>query len=475
MVDVAVIGAGVTGCATARMLTRYKLSVAVFEREEDVGAGTSKANSAIVHAGFDALPGSLKARFNVRGNAMMDALSRDLDIPFKRNGSLVLAFDGRDEETLRELLRRGLANGVPGLEIISGNAARKLEPALSENVVSALHAPTGGIVCPFELCEALAENARENGAEFHLNTAVSGIDREKDIWHIHTSRGDFEARIVVCCTGVHAARLHNAVCASPIAVGPRRGQYQLLDKKVGTLVKHTIFQAPGPLGKGVLVTPTVHGNLLLGPTAEDIDDCEDTATTAAGLQTVADVARRSVPDLPLGQVITSFAGLRAHLTQGGDDFIVGEGAPGFYEAAGIESPGLSAAPAIGEYLSDMIAQRLAADLRSDFRAIRHIIRPREMSFEERQKLIAQNPAYGNIVCRCEQVSEGEIVDAIRRGARSMDGVKRRTRAGMGRCQGGFCGVRVMELLRRELGADFAVTKCGEGSEMAEGGTGDADA
>ena len=475
MVDVAVIGAGVTGCATGRMLTRYKLSVAVFEREEDVGAGTSKANSAIVHAGFDALPGSLKARFNVRGNAMMDALSRDLDIPFKRNGSLVLAFDGQDEETLRELLRRGLANGVPGLEIISGDAARKLEPALSENVISALLAPTGGIVCPFELCEALAENARENGAKFHLNTAVSGIEREKAAWRIHTSRGDFEARIIVCCTGVHAAELHNAVCASPIAVGPRRGQYQLLDKKVGTLVEHTIFQAPGPLGKGVLVTPTVHGNLLLGPTAEDIDDCEDTATTAAGLRAVADVARRSVPDLPLGQVITSFAGLRAHLTQGGNDFIIGEGAPDFYEAAGIESPGLSAAPAIGEYLSDMIAQRLGAFIRPDFKATRRVIRPREMSFEERQRLIAQNPAYGNIVCRCEQVSEGEIVDAIRRGARSMDGIKRRTRAGMGRCQGGFCGVRVMELLRRELGEDFIVTKCGEGSEMAEGGCDNANA
>ena len=475
MTDVAVIGGGVTGCAVARMLTRYKLSVAVFEREEDVGAGTSKANSAIVHAGYDAVPGSLKARFNVQGNAMMDQLCRDLDIPFKRNGSLVLAFDEADKTTLNTLLRRGIDNGVPDLKIISGDAARAMEPALSGEVIAALYAPTGGIICPFELCEALAENARDNGAIFYLNTAIERIERVGDIWRLHTARGAYTARVIVCCAGVHAAFFHNAVCDAPITVGPRRGQYQLLDKKVCALVSHTIFQAPGPLGKGILVTPTVHGNLLLGPTAEDIEDCEDTATTAAGLRQVADIARRSVPDLPLGQVITSFAGLRAHLTQGGNDFIVGESAPDFFEAAGIESPGLSAAPAIGAYLADMIAKKLFAAPNADFKPTRQVIRPREMDFESRQKLIAQSPAYGNIICRCEQVSEGEIVDAIRRGARSMDGVKRRTRAGMGRCQGGFCGVRVMELLRRELGEDFEVTKCGEGSSMAEGGCDNANA
>ena len=471
MYDVAVIGAGAVGCAAARTLSRYRLSVCVLEREEDVGAGTSKANSAIVHAGFDAEPGSLKARFNVQGNAMMDQLSAELDIPFRRNGSLVIAFNEADEAMLRELLQRGAANGVPGLEIISGDAARRLEPALSAEVTAALHAPTGGIVCPFELCEALAENACKNGVEFRLNTAVERLERMDGFWRIDTPRGTIEAGIVVCCAGLSAAAFHNPHCAQQIAIQPRRGQYQLLDRKAGALVDHTIFQAPGPLGKGVLVTPTVHGNLLLGPTAEDISDPEDTATTAAGLESVCAVARRSVPKLPMSLVITSFSGLRAHLAQGGHDFIIGQTAPDFFEAAGIESPGLSAAPAIGQYLAEAVAQRLGAELKPDFDPHRHVVRPREMGFEARQRLIAENPAYGNIICRCEQVSEGEILDAIRRplGARSMDGVKRRTRAGMGRCQGGFCGVRVMELLRRELGEAFCVTKCGAGSEMEKGG------
>ena len=471
MYDVAVIGAGVTGCATARALARYRLSVCVLEREEDVGAGTSKANSAIVHAGFDAEPGSLKARFNVQGNAMMDVLSAELDIPFRRNGSLVVAFSEADEAMLHTLMQRGAANGVPGLKIISGDAARRLEPSLSTEVSAALHAPTGGIVCPFEMCEALAENACENGVDFHLSTVVEHLERADSGWKISTSRGTFEARVIVCCAGLHAATFHNPLCMRQIAVQPRRGQYQLLDHKAGNLVHHTIFQAPGPLGKGVLVTPTVHGNLLLGPTAEDISDPEDTATTAAGLESVCAVAHRSVPELPLSLVITSFSGLRAHLAQGGHDFIVGQSVPCFFEAAGIESPGLSAAPAIGQYLAEAVAQELCAELKTNFNPHRHVVRPREMDFEARQQLIAENPAYGNIICRCEQISEGEILDAIHRplGARSMDGVKRRTRAGMGRCQGGFCGVRVMDLLRRELGNDFNVTKCGPGSEMEKGG------
>ena len=321
MYDVAVIGAGAVGCAAARTLSRYRLSVCVLEREEDVGAGTSKANSAIVHAGFDAEPGSLKARFNVQGNAMMDQLSAELDIPFRRNGSLVIAFNEADEAMLRELLQRGAANGVPGLEIISGDAARRLEPALSAEVTAALHAPTGGIVCPFELCEALAENACKNGVEFRLNTAVERLERMDGFWRIDTPRGAIEAGIVVCCAGLNAAAFHNPHCAQQIAIQPRRGQYQLLDRKAGTLVDHTIFQAPGPLGKGVLVTPTVHGNLLLGPTAEDISDPEDDAATTCcrTRQSVSTpLARRSVPTLPIVAASSPhFAGLRAHLAQGG--------------------------------------------------------------------------------------------------------------------------------------------------------------
>ena len=467
MLDAIIIGAGVVGCAVARELSRYALQIAVFEKEEDVCAGTSKANSAIVHAGFDAETGTLKARFNVEGCRMMGDLAEELDIPFRRNGSLVVALSEEDIPKLEELKARGEANGVPGLKLISGDAAREMEPALSKAIPAALHAPTAGIVCPFELTQGLAENACVNGAEFHFNTRVENILPIDGGYRVITSAGSFETRAVINCAGLYSAELHNRLCENRLEIRPRRGEYQLLDRKTGTLVDATIFQCPGKLGKGILVTPTIHGNLMIGPTAEDIDDCEATCTTAEGLAKAAGTAKLSVPEVPFRYVITSFAGLRAHLNGDLHDFCIGQPKPGYFETVGIESPGLTAAPAIGAYLAEEIAAFLQAEKKADFNPVRRVVRPREMDFEARQQLVKENPAYGVIVCRCEQVSEGEILDAIRRplGAKSMDGVKRRTRAGMGRCQAGFCSARVMELLRQELGENHIVTKNGGASVL----------
>ncbi len=472
MQDVIIIGAGVTGCAIARELSRYKLDVLVLERSSDVCEGTSKANSGIVHAGYDAVPGTLKAKLNVRGNSLMEELSKELDFPFKRDGSLVLCFDGKGKDRLKVLYDQGMENGVEGLKILSGDEARELEPALSEEVTAALYAPTGGIVCPFNLTIALAENACVNGVRFELNTEVTAVDKISNGYLVKTDKGDFEARAVVNAAGVYAAVIHNMVSADKINIIPRKGEYCLFDKTVGGLTKHTIFQLPTKYGKGVLVTPTVHGNLLVGPTAVDIDDFEGVNTTAEGLADVIKRGSLSVKELPTRQVITSFAGLRAHEEQG--DFIIGQpkDAPGFFDAAGIESPGLSCAPAIGEYLADEIVKYIPAEKKEDFISKRKGIPCVSLaSSEEKQKLIEENPLYANVVCRCELVTEGEIVDAINRplGATTLDGIKRRTRAGMGRCQAGFCSPKTVEILARELGKDISeITKNDKGSEFLTG-------
>lgn len=469
MYDVLIIGGGVVGCAIARELSRYQLQLCVVEREEDVCCGTSKANSAIVHAGFDAAPGSKKARFNVEGSRMMPQLCRELDIPYRQCGSLVLCFDAADLPRLEALYQRGVENGVTGLEILSGEELRRREPKLSSQAVAALHAPTGAIICPFTLTYALAENAAANGAQFCFDTCAETIRRTEAGFTVDTDKGALEARVIINAAGVYADRFHNQLCADQITILPRRGEYCLLDHKDGDLVGRTIFQLPGEKGKGVLVTPTVHGNLLVGPTADDQENKALTATTANGLAQLSATARRSVPELPLRDTITSFAGLRAHLVQGGDDFIVGQSAPGFFEAAGIESPGLSSAPAIGVYLAELAAGYLGAEKKGDFRPGRQGIRPvKDMPFAQRQALVRREPAYGQIICRCEQITEGEIIEAIRRGARSLDGVKRRVRAGMGRCQGGFCAPRVMEILQRELHLSaMEITKSGGESRLIE--------
>lgn len=471
MTDIIVIGAGVTGCAVARELARYDLSVTVLERASDVCEGTSKANSGIAHAGFDAVPGTLKAKLNVAGSKMMEDLSKELDFPFKRNGSLVLCFDEGDRHKLKRLLEQGQKNGVEGLRIIEKEELKELEPNISDDAVAALFAPTGGIVCPFGLTIALAENAAVNGVMFRLNTEVQEIQKIPEGYRVITNQGTFDSRAVVNAAGVYADRFHNMVSGQKIKIIPRKGEYCLMDKKVGSWVTRTIFQLPTKYGKGVLVTPTVHGNLLAGPTAVDIEDYEGVNTTGEGMADLLKRAALSVEGLPTGQVITSFAGLRAHGVTEKGDFILGpvEDAPGFFNAAGIESPGLTCTPALGKYMAEMVLEYLPAEEKKNFIAVRKGIPSMALADpEERQRLIKENPLYADVVCRCEMVTEGEIVDAIRRplGATTLDGVKRRTRAGMGRCQAGFCSPRTVEILARELGRDMAeIGKNDKGSEF----------
>lgn len=454
MYDVAVIGAGVVGCSAARELSRYKLSVCVIDRESDVGEGTTKANSAIVHAGFDAKEGSLKARFNVRGSKLMPELSKELDFMYCQNGAFVLCFDEAQRGELDKLAERGRINGVEGIRILSGDEARAMEPNLTDEVAAALYAPTSGIVCPFEMCIAFAENAFTNGVEFKLSTCVTGISKTEGGYLISTDRGDIEAKTVINAAGVYADKLHAMVSSTPMKITPRKGEYMLLDTDAGGLVSRTVFQLPTKMGKGILVTPTVHGNLLLGPTAENIDDKENTATTREGLAQVRAKAQLSVKGIPFGKVITSFTGLRA--VGDTDDFIIGEpeDAEGFINAAAIESPGLTSAPAIAEYLCELVGKHIPLEKKETFYAKRkgvtHFV---QLTDKERCELIAKNPAYGQIVCRCCTVTEGEIIDALTRplGATTIDGVKRRTGAGLGRCQAGFCSPRTIALIAEKLG------------------------
>lgn len=472
MYDVVIIGAGVCGAAIARELSRYQAKICVLEKEEDVCCGTSKANSAIVHAGYDAVTGSLKAELNVRGNEKMGELSEKLDFPFERNGSLVLCFNEGDMPNLQALYDRGVANGVKELQILNKEEVLKMEPNVTNDVYAALYAPTGGIVCPFGLNIALAENACANGVEFQFNTEVTEIHKMEEGYELQTNTGMFKAKYVVNAAGVYADRFHNMVSDKKIHITARRGDYCLLDKEAGGHVRRTVFALPGKLGKGILVTPTVHGNLLVGPTAVDVEDKEGVNTTAEGLAQVIEKAGMSVRNIPIRQVITSFAGLRAH--EEGDDFIIGEveDAPGFIDCAGIESPGIASSPAIGEMVAELLKEKMGLIEKDDFVPTRQGIKnPNHLSIEERNALIKENPAYGNIICRCEMVTEGEIVDAIRRplGAKSLDGVKRRTRAGMGRCQSGFCSPRTMEILARECDMSmFDITKSGGDSKLVVG-------
>lgn len=473
--DCVIIGAGVVGSSIARELSRYDLKVLVLEKASDVCEGTSKANSGIVHAGFDAKPGTKKAYFNVLGSKKMEALSQELDFPYKRNGSIVLCFNEEEIPKLEELKARGEKNGVVGITILTKDKLLEKEPNINKDAVAALFAPTGAIVCPFGLTIAMAENAAVNGVEFKFNEAVKEIrpltSKQSDTgevrgFEIITDTCTYTAETVVNAAGVYSDTFHNMICEDKIKITARKGEYQLFDKKVGNMVSSTVFRLPGPLGKGVLVTPTVHGNLLMGPTALDTDDKEDVSTTGKGLAEVSDKAAESIISVPGKFVITSFAGLRAH--SDADDFLVGKTAEGFYEAAGIESPGLSAAPAIGEYLANMIAYDLHAVKKADFKAKRVGIKSMALSSaEEKAELIKKNPLYGNVICRCELVTEGEIVDAIKRplGARTVDGIKRRVRAGMGRCQAGFCLPRTIEILARELEVDVNdITKRNPDSE-----------
>ncbi|MGO5066484.1 NAD(P)/FAD-dependent oxidoreductase [Clostridium sporogenes] len=468
MFDVTIIGSGVTGAATARELSKYNLKTCVIEKEIDVASGTSKANSGIVHAGEDPIPGTLKAKMNVRGNEMFDKLQEEIDFPFKRNESFVLCFDEKDIGKLEELRQRGLQNGLPDtMEILNREEALKLEPNLSEYVVAALRLPTGGIVSPYEFNIALAESAAMNGVEFKFETEIVDIEKKQDGYILKTNKGDIETKVVVNAAGVFGDKINNMVSEKKYHITARKGEYLLFDKTVGDMVQRTIFQLPTKMGKGVLVTPTADGNLLLGPTSVDVEEKDDFETTGEGLDTVAEKAKLSIKEIPMRQVITSFAGLRAH--EDNSDFIIGEAedAKNFINAIGIESPGLTSAPAIGEYISKIIVEKLNPEENKDFNPIRKdILKFREMTNEERKEMIKKDSHYGKIVCRCEVVTEGEIREAIKRGAKTVDGIKRRTRAGMGRCQSGFCSNRIVEILAEELGIERnEVTKFGGNSKI----------
>ena len=462
----------------ARELSRYDLRVALLERLHDVAQGTTKANSAIVHAGFDAKAGSWKAKMNVRGNEMMPALCETLHVPFEQCGSLVVGFTPEELPELESLKVRGEANGVPGLKLLSREELLAMEPNVNPDAAGALYAPTGGIVCPYELCIAAAECAVRESVELFRDFDVEVIDQDDDGFTLRRStaslcdaEGEVKANIVINAAGVHADGVARLIGDDSFAIRARRGEYVLLDSAQAGVVGRTIFQCPSKMGKGVLITPTVHGNVLIGPSAEDIDDKLDLSTTDPGLRGIQQTVARSVPGYRIRDVITSFTGLRAHCDQ--DDFILEPSKINskFIHAAGVESPGLTAAPAIAAYIAELALATIDPypGIKPDWNPGRpEPVRIAELNAEERKAKIKENPDYGRIICRCENVSEGEIIDCIRApaGARDVDGVKRRTRAGMGRCQGGFCGTKVLEILSRELGLPpDAITKFGGGSKI----------
>ena len=475
--DVCIIGGGVIGCAIARELARYDLSIIVLEKHSDVSEGTSKANSAIVHAGYDAEPGTAKARLNVAGNHLFEDWCQELEVPFRRNTSLVVIFSADELPKLQALLARGQQNGVPGLSIIGQAELRDREPQLAPEACYALLAESGGICSPYELTIALAAQAAINGAEIRLNTKAKQVCRQENKFMIQTTQGSLESRILVNAAGVYADVINNQLSSDKFTITPRRGEYWMIDKTFGQSFSSTIFQLPTATGKGILVTPTVEGTVILGPTSEDIRDREDVRTTAVKLAEILRTAARTWPEIPDKSFITTFAGIRAHTDRG--DFILGESSdvPGLINAAGIESPGLTAAPAIAAELSALAAGRLGARRKPVYLPAWPAARCfRTMDTAGRQEAIAEDPLFGRIVCRCEQVSEAEIRAAIRRpiGATTLDGIKRRTRAGMGRCQGGFCTPRVLSILSEELGVSpLEITKFGGSSRILAGQVGEA--
>ncbi len=457
--QIAIIGGGVTGCFIARELARYQLRIILLEKGSDVANETSKANSGIVHAGYDASPGTLKARFNVQGNPRFDELCRELDVPFKRNGSITIATDQTELDMLEKLVARGEKNKVDGLRIVQKDELFELEPNLNRKVIAGLRAGNAGIVDPFALTIALAENAVDNNVEIKLNSQVLSIEPNGSTFSITTPNETLKAEYVINCAGVHSDAICGMVTTPYFKITPRKGEYIIFDKSIGNLVSHSIFQCPSQHGKGVLVTPTVHGNLLVGPNSENINDKNDISTTVSGLESICKIAGKSVEKIPFNMAIANFSGLRATDDRG--DFII-ESLPdmkNFINVAGIESPGLTSSPAIAEYVVNMLQNmNLPMSANKSFNPVRKpFVKFAELSDPERFEVVKKNPLYGKIVCRCETITEGEIVDAIHRniGGRTLDGIKKRVRAGMGRCQGGFCAARVMEILARELNLDYS--------------------
>lgn len=469
MKDVAIIGCGIVGAAAAFELSKYDVSTVIIEACNDVAMGTTKANSAILHAGYDPKPGTLMAKLNVRGVKLAKELCKKLDVPYSQCGSLVLAFDDDDVKTVNELYERGNKNGVENMEIWDKEKILEKEPNISKDVICALYAPSAAIVSPWEFALALAETAVKNGAEIRLNSKVTSIDKKDGYFTIHTASGDIDAKYIINAAGVHCEEIHNMVSTPAYKTVANRGEYYLLDKSEGECVKHVVFQCPTKQGKGVLVAPTVHGNLIVGPSADDVADKDDVACTSQGLAKVASLASKSVPNVNLRASIRNFAGNRA-LTDC-DDFIIAqpEDAKGFIDLAGIKSPGLSSAPAIAEMAVDLLRESgLVLKQKDHFVCERHRVKFREMSAEERARIISESPDYGRIICRCETVTLGEILDTLKGPIPpcSVDGVKRRCNAGMGRCQGGFCGPRIVEILSKELGVSpMQITQDQEGSYL----------
>ena len=465
--DVAVIGAGVTGSAIARQLSRWKMKVALIDGAEDVAMGASRANSAIVHAGYDCPPGSPEAELNVKGNALYTRWCAELDVPLQRTGTLVAAFDEEEAENVRALYERGLKNGVPEMKILSGEEARALEPMLAENCVCALFAGTGGITCPYEMTIACAENARKNGVDWLLGRKVSAIRGTEAGFVVTAGYEDIIARRVVNAAGLFSDDVARMIGDDSFTVRPRKGEYLLMDRSAKA-PRYVIFQTPSRLGKGILVSPTVDGNSFVGPTAVDQTDKTDTSVSQEGIDQLRRMAKKSAPEMDFRNVITSFAGLRAQPSTG--DFIIrpSEADGRMIHAAGICSPGLTSAPAVAELVEKLLMESgltLTEDPAYDPHRS-HIRRFRDMTREQKEAAIAENPLYARVICRCETITEAEIVEAVSRGARTLDGVKRRTRAGMGRCQGGFCSPRVMEIISRETGIPMEkLTKFGAGSYL----------
>ena len=456
MLDVVIIGCGIVGAAAAYELSKYDLAVAVLEKENDVAAGTTKANSAIIHAGYDPEPGTLMARLNVEGAKLAKELCEKLDVPHRQCGALVLAFSEEEVPTLEKLFQNGTANGVPQLQILQKDEVLALEPNLSESVVAALQVPTTMIVSPWEYALALVETAVRNGVELKLECEVQGIEQISGGYRLQTSQGNVDTRYILNAAGLYADAIHNMIADPSFETLPDRGEYYLLDKSEGTRIKHVIFQCPTNTGKGVLVAPTVHGNLIAGPNNDRPDGADDVSNTRDGLAYVMQTARKSVPDIDFRASIRNFAGNRAKTAC--HDFIIEEvaGAKGFIDLGGMQSPGLSAAPAVAKMVAELLAES-GLELREKQTIIdtRSRIRFHDLSAEDKAALIAKDPTYGRVICRCETVTEGEIRDALHTPIppRSIDAVKRRYGPGMGRCQGGFCAPRVLELLAGHYGCD----------------------
>ncbi len=473
MYDVTIIGAGVVGGMIARALSAYDIKVCILEKENDVAMGASRANSAIVHAGFDAKEGSLKALLNVKGSEMMEQTAKELGVKYRKNGSLVVGFDDEDLKTIESLLERGNANGVKELRILNQAEVREIEPNIGDEVTCALYAPTGAIVCPYELTIAAVGNAMDNDVDLYLNFEVKSITSNEGVYEIKSDTENIYSKYIINAAGIFSDEIAKLAGDTSFSVHPRRGEYILLDKAVGSLVSHTIFRTPSKMGKGILVTPTVDGNLLLGPTSVDMEDKTDTSTHTEGFDTIIKQATENVKGIALNQTITSFCGLRAVGDTG--DFIINSAAENFINVAGVESPGLSASPAIAEYVTELLKKSgLELERKQSYNPIRkpaHYFA--EASIEEKNEIIKNDSAFGRVICRCETITEGEIREAIRTNppARDLDGVKRRTRAQMGRCQGGFCVPYITGILAEELGIPYeAVTKSGSGSELNIGET-----